>query len=327
MALGIPSLTKALRDPFVRTRARTTALYFVLMFVILSASGYVLDSVLRDILAEADLSGSRFEHEKLADRIERIRLILRFVNIAVFTASAYILIGITFAPVRKLIEAQKRFIANVSHELKTPLATLRTEVEVALRHPASLSREEAIALLAKSVERAEHVSRVIQFFRLMADYASPQEFAIDTVFPLSAPVRAAIAQLEQKADAKDVSIVTAFSGEEARILGNQLAIEKLALNLVRNAITYAPSGTAVNVTLLSTEQTVEFSVRDHGPGIEAKDLKRIFEPFERGTHAASGGSGLGLSIVREVARLHNASLTVSSEPGEGALFRVVFTRA
>lgn len=327
MAWGIRSLRVALKDPFVRARLRTTLLYFLFMVTVLSTSGYILDAVVRLILSDAFSQGKPVTAEDLADQIQLIRTILRCVNIVIFTIGAYVLVGVTFAPIRSLMETQKRFIANVSHEIKTPLTVLRTETEVALRRRDMLSREEAIALLEQNVERIEHIARIIQFFRLMADYASPQGMH-ERAMPLSLPVRSALEQLADRAEARSVKLATAFPPEsECCVEGNQIAIEKLALNLIRNAIAHAPMESAVAITIRSTSETVALSVRDQGTGIADEDVVRIFEPFERGSNAVPNGSGLGLSIVREVARLHNATLSVDTELGKGSEFTVVFKRA
>ncbi len=326
MAWVIRSLKIALKDPFVRARLKTTFFYFLFMLVVLSTSGYILDSVLRNILVEAHQPGASIVHDELADRIQRIRTILRLVNIAIFTVAAYVLIGFTFRPIRELLSTQRRFIANVSHELRTPLAVMRTETEVALRHAGDLTREDAIALAEKNLERSAHVSRIVDFFLLMSDYDSSRTVRGNRTVSLSAAILPALRRLADEAEEKGVDL-TIDARPELCVEGNAIALSTLAVNLVRNAIAHTPPGGTVRAGVRGEGGEVILTVADTGTGIPAADLPRIFEPFFRGRGASDAGSGLGLSIVKEVARLHGATITVDSEEGHGAVFMVKFRKS
>lgn len=326
MAWVIRSLKIALKDPFVRARLKTTFFYFLFMLVVLSTSGYILDSVLRNILVEAHQPGASIVHDELADRIQRIRTILRLVNIAIFTVAAYVLIGFTFRPIRELLSTQRRFIANVSHELRTPLAVMRTETEVALRHAGDLTREDAIALAEKNLERSAHVSRIVDFFLLMSDYDSSRTVRGNRTVSLSAAILPALRRLADEAEEKGVDL-TIDARPELCVEGNAIALSTLVVNLVRNAIAHTPPGGTVRAGVRGEGGEVILTVADTGTGIPAADLPRIFEPFFRGRGASDAGSGLGLSIVKEVARLHGATITVDSEEGYGAVFMVKFRKS
>lgn len=220
--------------------------------------------------------------------------------------------------------ALRRFTADASHELKTPLAVLRADVERAM-HSAPGSNEQLVALeeaLQETTRMADLVDSLLTLAR--ADEGRfdlhREPFALE---PLVREVFETAVILGEDAGL-DVRLPTV---EDAVILGDRLRLRQLFLNLVTNAIKYTARGGTVEVTLRRKGDEVLFAVRDTGIGIAAADLPYIFERFWRADRARSrlserGGFGLGLAISQWIAQAHGGSLTVQSRLHRGSTFTV-----
>jgi len=252
--------------------------------------------------------------------VEEVRWVARIFHIILIGIAAYLCMGLSFRPVERALASQKRFIANLSHELKTPLAVAKTETEVALRRPELLTREEAIVLLKGNMQHINHISRVIQFLLVLSDFDGSRGHIKERLVALDDVLERARVHIQDAADHKQVTLTIENHAEEVSILGNAVALEKMVLNLLRNAVAHTPAGGNITVSLEREAGKLRLSVADTGTGIPAKDLPHIFEPFYRAGNAVVGGSGLGLSIVKEVARAHKISIKVESEQGKGTRF-------
>ena len=220
--------------------------------------------------------------------------------------------------------ALRRFTADASHELKTPLAVLRADVERAM-HSAPGSNEQLVALeeaLQETTRMADLVDSLLTLAR--ADegrfdlYKEP--FALE---PLVHEVFETAVILGEDAGLE----VNLSAVEDATILGDRIRLRQLFLNLITNAIKYTSRGGAVEVTLKRRDGEVHFAVRDTGIGIAAADLPYIFERFWRADRARSrlserGGFGLGLAISQWIAQAHGGTLTVQSRLHRGSTFTV-----
>ena len=219
------------------------------------------------------------------------------------------------------MEASRRdFVANVSHELKTPVGAMGVLAEALL---ASADDPETVRrfgerVLIESNRRADMVGELIELSRLQGAEALPDLAAVD----VDAVVSEAISRHKVAADNADIQISTdAPCG--LRVLGDEALLVTALTNLVSNAIAYSPTGAAVSISRLRRDDKVEISVTDRGIGIARKDQERVFERFFRGDKArsrATGGSGLGLAIVKHVAANHNGSIRLWSQPGTGSTF-------
>ncbi len=222
-------------------------------------------------------------------------------------------------------DAIKRdFVANVSHELKTPVGALRVlaeAVEQAADDPVAIRRF-AARMILESERLSELVQQIIELSRLQSDdpLIQPREVAVDDV------VEAALAQCRELAASRSISLTVAGT-EGLKVLGDDVQLTSAVANLVTNAINYSDPGSRVAVsTRASTDagdDFVEISVADNGIGIRPEDLERVFERFYRVDYARSrdhGGTGLGLSIVKHVVGAHGGTVNVWSKPGQGSTF-------
>lgn len=219
------------------------------------------------------------------------------------------------------MEASRRdFVANVSHELKTPVAAMGVLAEALLEstdEPDTVQRF-GHKLLTESQRLAGMVGELIELSRLQGAERLPDFVSVD----VDSVVQEAISRHKVAADRADITISTdAPSG--LQVLGDQGLLVTAVANLISNAIAYSPDSSTVSISRRRDGDEVEIAVTDRGIGIALADQERVFERFFRVDKArsrATGGTGLGLAIVKHVAANHNGSIRLWSRPGTGSTF-------
>lgn len=261
-------------------------------------------------------------------RIRTIFIVAIPLLIVAAAAGAYLLAKRTLAPVAELAERaenalsqQRRFMADASHEMRTPTATLRTEAEVTLAraHRSEPEYRESVGVMLQSARR---LSRLVDDLFLIARADAGHLVMHTEAVYLEEIVHDAVRAVASVAEKRGVRVEFKRM-TQAPIVGDRGLLERLILNLLDNAIKYSSPASAVEVTMDGTPDAHTVSVVDHGPGIAPEDAEKIFERFYRGdaarTRAADSltdGAGLGLAIARRIAIAHGGRLVVaSSEPG------------
>ena len=226
------------------------------------------------------------------------------------------------------LAAQRRFTADAAHELRTPLAALALQAEVAERAPDAPARAAAMADLKAGVARASRlVEQLLTMARLEPEALSRNFSSVDLV----ALANDAIVARAPIAEARGIDL--GCTGTAAvPVRGDPASLATLLANLLDNALRYTAEGGRVDVAVAEESGRAVLSVTDTGPGIPVAERERVFERFHRGVHAddaAPGtGSGLGLSIVRRIAEAHGATVTLGDGAGgKGLAVRVRFPRA
>ncbi|MQQ99539.1 sensor histidine kinase [Glaciimonas soli] len=217
-------------------------------------------------------------------------------------------------------KAQQNFLANVAHQLRTPLAGFRTQLEWLLqKHAQEPETAHSIALMASSTERM--IRQTNQLLTLAR--AEPNKFEKDSlkVVELNKLVEESIQHFVEEADKKDIDI--GFNLQTTRVMGEQFLLRDLIDNLIDNAIRYSPSKGTVTVHAIQGKDGGIFSVEDSGPGIAASEQEFIFNRHYR-LDDKSAGNGLGLAIVRDITKDHGARITVEPRVGGGTIFSVYF---
>ncbi|WP_222706378.1 sensor histidine kinase [Aeromicrobium terrae] len=222
------------------------------------------------------------------------------------------------------VEAIRRdFVANVSHELKTPIGALNLLAEAVAE--AKDDPEAVVRFSGRMQTESERLTRLVQqiidLSRLQNDTAS-EEAGVVKVDEL---VAEACEHSATEAERKHIEVATSVQ-PELLVHGDRAQLHAAVSNLVENAVTYSPESSRVAVTASLEGDDVHITVADHGIGIPGEDLDRIFERFYRVDPArarSTGGTGLGLSIVKHVAASSGGSVEVWSEPGEGSTFTLV----
>lgn len=223
---------------------------------------------------------------------------------------------------RRLEEMRRDFVANVSHELKTPMGALGLLAETLMSED---DPEVAQRLASRIHTEAFRVSRIIDdlldLSRIEAEEAPPRE-----PVPVSLVMAEAVERVRAAADQRDVKIVTEEPDPPLIVLGDRRQLVSALYNLLENAVKFSYDGGSVRFTgRRGGDGEVVLEIEDHGVGIPTRDLERIFERFYRVDQGRSraGGTGLGLSIVRHVASNHQGGVEVDSREGEGSTFRLV----
>lgn len=223
---------------------------------------------------------------------------------------------------RRLENLRRDFVANVSHELKTPLSSIKAYAET-LRNGAIGDPEASERFLARIEEQAERLHRLILDMLMIARVESAQQaFEIVSV-SVGDVVSACIEDRRQSAEAKQIALSIAPDMAPCSVQADREGLREILDNLIDNAIKYTPEGGSVTVSWQASEGMCLLSVSDTGIGIGPEHRKRVFERFYRVDKARSrelGGTGLGLAIVKHLAQAFGGKVTVDSEPGRGSTF-------
>ncbi len=229
-----------------------------------------------------------------------------------------------FIRLKLAFERNRRFASDAAHELRTPLAALKTQAQVALKSEAEHDRNNALMKVVQGVDRSSHVvTQLLTLSRL------GQEEALNDIKPLDLHKLATeiIAYLVPVALEKNIEIELAPPPSHPIILGNDIALGILIRNIVDNAIRYTLQNGEVKVDIFTMNRFVVFRVTDSGPGIPVELRDRVFERFFRILGTAAPGSGLGLAIVSQIAELHHAEISLSTpKSGIGLQFDVKFPK-
>lgn len=208
---------------------------------------------------------------------------------------------------QRAFEAQRGFVANAAHELRSPLTALKLQAQLIERSPDDAARRAAVAELRAGIDRATHL--VEQLLTLARNEPGAQTRPATQV-DLAEAVRLAVAETVGAAAAKQIDL-TLHADTPVIVQGHADALRILARNLVDNAVRYTPPGGQVDICVEAPDGAARLSVDDSGPGIAPPERERVFERFYRGTAGPVDGSGLGLAIVRGVALQHNAQVQLS----------------
>jgi len=226
---------------------------------------------------------------------------------------------------RRLERMRVDFVANVSHELRTPLASLIGFIET-LQGSARQDPQVWDRFLEIMRGQAWRMTRLIDDLLSLSRIEMREHLPPKALVDLHSLVEQIIDTLTPTAAEHGVIIEFGTPQEPVTVLGDPDELLRVVENLVENAVKYGQSGGRVEVALTRSAKEIELSVRDHGPGIAHEYLPRLTERFYRVDVAASrdkGGTGLGLAIVKHIVNRHRGRLVIESEPGHGALFRVI----
>jgi two-component system, OmpR family, phosphate regulon sensor histidine kinase PhoR len=244
------------------------------------------------------------------------------VQIVPFGVEEKLLMSRDVTRLEAVARVRRDFIANVSHELKTPLTVLSGFLETF--SDVDLDKKQRQRYLALMQEQAKNMQRLVDDLLTLSSLESDQNIAAEAEFAV-VPL-----MLELSSDAKALSAgkqeVTLNIGDAATVLGSRDELASAFGNLVSNAVRYTPEGGRIALDWRITERGGEFSVADTGIGISSEHVPRLTERFyrvDRGRSRGTGGTGLGLAIVKHVLIRHQAELIIESEPGQGSRFTVV----
>lgn len=266
------------------------------------------------------------EREILA-RLKTILIIIGLAGIIVVFVCSLFLAGRALIPIKKSWERQKNFVADASHELRSPLAVIETNLELVLGN-GDETVESQSKWLGNIQAENRRMSRLVNDLLFLARADSNQQMFEKRFFPLQGILKEAVLLLQPLALKKNISL-EADIDQAQDFFGDEARIKQLVVILIDNAIKYTHQGGTVQVNLSITENHAEIAVTDNGEGIAKEHLHKIFERFYRVDKARSresGGTGLGLSIADWIVKGHHGTINVSSTPGKGTTFRVTMPK-
>ncbi|HLJ02774.1 MAG TPA: HAMP domain-containing sensor histidine kinase [Solirubrobacteraceae bacterium] len=289
----------------------------VILLAIIAAAGVLLAALLGLLVASTALAPiARFTRQtemiaKNPDRIETERLDVHGGDELARLADAF---NDTLDALERSVHAQRNLVADASHELRTPIASIRANLQL-MRDEALLTPADREALRADVIEELDQltalVADVVELARGSKPEVEPGEVRLDEI----------AAESVQRFRRRAPELVFDAELEPTVVRGDGERIARAVANLLDNAAKWSPAGGAVEVALRCGELTV----RDHGPGFEVADLPFVFDRFHRAERARSKpGSGLGLAIVRQAAEAHGGFARAANAPGGGALLTVSF---
>ncbi len=225
-------------------------------------------------------------------------------------------------PIYQSYQQQQQFTANAAHELRSPLASLLATVEAILRVPQSNPQQMQTMLqtVERQGRRLSHLIADLLFLTSLEQNSSPKPFQPCCLNDLISDLTEEFLEL---ATIAEIHLVNQIPNYKIYVLGNESQLYRLVSNLIANAIQYTPSGGHVVISLTARDRTAFISVKDTGIGIASAQQTRIFERFYRVDSDRSrktGGTGLGLAIVQAISQVHQGSIQVQSELGQGTIF-------
>jgi two-component system sensor histidine kinase SenX3 len=226
---------------------------------------------------------------------------------------------------RRLEEIRRDFVANVSHELKTPIGALGLLAETLTVEPDPVIAQR---LASRIHTEAFRVSRIIDDLLDLSRIESEETPPREPIY-INLVMAEAVERVRAAAEQRRITIEMDEPDPPIHVIGDRRQLVSAMHSLLENAVTFSPEEGVVRVAGSQVDGDVRLSVSDKGVGIPARDLERIFERFYRVDHGRSretGGTGLGLSIVRHVANNHRGRVEVDSREGEGSTFTLVLPR-
>ncbi len=318
---------------FRRARIRLTVLYIALFALVLGVFSIAFYVGFVTILAPAfdigpELTTEAFAQAAYQTTIERIGLALLVANVVVVVlvgVAAWVLAGRTLRPIDEAHARQRRFVADASHEMRTPLAAMRSSAESALAAADSADElRSALVVVARSAERLTRITNDLLMLARSEELSNRRPEPIDLSVVVAETVESFATAHPELAHSR------LTLGEDLRVSADSSEIGRIVANLLDNAIRYSggPSAKPVRIVTRAADGEALVDVIDEGPGIARADLERIFEPFYRVRFDATSpeGNGLGLAIARSLAQRNGGRLTVESPPGTGATFRFALPR-
>ena len=273
--------------------------------------------------------GRHITIEDLSEAKEQIIWQLLGINlfvVAFFSVVSYWLTGKTLKPIQQAHEAQKQFVGDAAHELRTPITALKTSLEVNLLDK-KLSKETKTILK----ENITDVLGLESLSQQLLNLARIDDKAIQLIETLLYPiVEQIVNQVKAIANKKHITIRITASNKKVSVMANAVLLQEAILTLIDNAIKYSSANSTVDIAIQQTNTSVTIEVTDQGVGIAKGDLPHIFDRFYRADQSrnkqVANGYGLGLSIAQSIITQHHGKITVNSTVGKGSTFIIQLPR-
>ncbi|AGL20623.1 sensor histidine kinase KdpD [Actinoplanes sp. N902-109] len=259
---------------------------------------------------------------------DRRHLMMAFLLAATAGLLAAVLTGVVVgrravAPLAEALRKQRRFVADASHELRTPIAQVHTRAQLLARRArqngTEADRRDLDRLMATTRRLGEIVDELLLSARLAA---APADLAVGPPVDVAALAAEAVLNEVDRATERDIAVRLTMPPTGLPVAGIESALRRVVSELLANALTHTPPGGTITVTGRATAKKAELVVADTGDGFDPADAERLFDRFHRGAGAGERRFGLGLALLREVVTSHAGTITAEGRPGEGATFTV-----
>ncbi len=274
-------------------------------------------------LGVAQLGVSLHQYDESVRTILRDVLIASLVGVAAAVIITLIVVGRAMRPIRRSLRRQRDFVADAAHELRTPVAIVRTAAELGLE---SGDPGEQQSALEQALAESVHLARLVDDLSLLAHADSGVLSLERQQMDLASTVRDAVSGIELLAAERDVRL-TAQAPPSVAMRGDWVRLRQLVLILLDNALKHTPDGGTISVSVTVHGSRAALEVQDSGPGIDPKDLPHLFDRFYRGGRERTmSGGGLGLAIGRWIAEAHGGHIRAANVSPNGARFTVTLPR-
>ncbi len=326
-------------DFFFRTECNVIALQISFIIFILITIGFAFDYLYHDIskvLFEEIINNVNKNGVTTPTALNSIasgytylktRNLFKIAGIIVGITAlfGYLVARVTLIPARNSLKMQKQFIGNIAHELRTPLAVMKTSMEVSLMQK-NFEDWYVRKTLLSNIEELERISDTINNLLSFNVLVRAEHIKFEHV-DLGFIIDDIVEKLSELIKSKNLQITIKKNGNNI-IEGKPVGVGQIIINLLKNAIQYTPKNGSIQIIIEPTyDNFVELRIEDSGVGISEKDLTHVFEPFYRADPSRArvhGGSGLGLAIVNELVKIHNGKIFIKSALGSGTTVRVSF---
>jgi len=323
-------------NAFFRAKLKLTFFYIATLLVVIIVFSIMLYALfVNNIESNFEFEEKEYSEVEtnsqyiiLNNAINRLKLVLIATDIGIIliiSGLGYFLAGKTLQPIKKSLDEQKRFVSDSAHELRTPLSIMKTGIETmaieknqTLKDYKDLNKD-----LLEEVDKLINMSNDLLFLA-RSDSGKPEKN--QDKINLSSICSNQIKSIQIYANSKGISLNEDIK-KALYVMGNADQIKRLIANLLKNAIDYNKKNGEVLLSLKKYEHNIILTVKDTGIGISLNDQKRIFERFYKVDKARSiyeGGSGLGLSIVKEIVDFHKSTIKINSDLGKGTKVIVSF---
>lgn len=262
--------------------------------------------------------------DELENQKKQLLVSLLFVNVGIAVlvgGASYILSGKTLKPIAQMVEEQNQFISDSSHELRTPIATMRAEMEQQLLEK-HITDKAARTLITSNLEELTSLQNLTNNLLQLAKVHPAQSEKETTIVSVAETIHQAIKKVSPIAKVKSLTIEPQIT--DAFVRGVQQSLVQVWVILLDNAIKYSPEHTTIAVVMKKKDHSVQVSVKDEGVGIAPKDLPHIFDRFFRSDASRSqvNGYGLGLSIAKKIVSSMRGTISARKNSGKGMTFIV-----
>ncbi len=273
------------------------------------------------VIGAVQTSISEHQYEQTMSSLLQALLVVAVLGLVTSGGISAVLVRRSLAPIQRAVQRQRDFVADAAHELRTPLAIMRTVGEVGM---SASSAGELQATVAQMLGENQHLTRLVDDLSLLARSDTNAVTIERDLVDLSSLVQDTSVELTYLAEEQGVALTTDIQGG-VHMIGDVVRLRQLLLILLDNALKHTPSGGKIGVSLGNHAGRIQLQVTDSGPGIPADAMSRIFDRFYRSDQSRTGeGSGLGLAIGKWITEAHGGQIGVANAPTHGAVFTAVF---